>query len=181
MSFSFNITSENSLQLIALKGNLMSKEQAQPLMDEMDHLFSEGQTKIIVNLSQMQYMNSTGLNILITIFTRTKNNGGEAIISNVPKKISELLVITKLDSIFNIAETIEEAKKKLREVQRGKFCLNNAKNFIEGKVDMTSRGAAYIVVEGREKDIYIHPKNTNKRMSSTVLFLCHLGCSIPAI
>ena len=113
MSFSFNITSENSLQLIALKGNLMSKEQAQPLMDEMDHLFSEGQTKIIVNLSQMQYMNSTGLNILITIFTRTKNNGGEAIISNVPKKISELLVITKLDSIFNIAETIEEAKKKL--------------------------------------------------------------------
>jgi anti-sigma B factor antagonist len=67
--------------------------------------------KLIIDLTEMEYMNSTGLSILINIFTQTRNKGGEVIITNIPEKISQLLVITKLNSIFNIEETVEDAKK----------------------------------------------------------------------
>jgi len=56
-------------------------------------------------------MNSTGLSILINLFTQTRNRGGELVITNIPEKINNLLVITKLNSIFNIEDTVEDAKK----------------------------------------------------------------------
>jgi len=58
---------------------------------------------------------------------------------------------------------------KLYETQRGKFQLNASDNFIQGKVDMTSRGAAYIVVEGTESDIYINPRNTNTALNGDLV------------
>lgn len=62
-----------------------------------------------------------------------------------------------------LLELVDQGK--LRETQRGKFSLNNSEDFIEGRVDMTSRGAAYIVVEGNDDDIYIDPKNTNTALN----------------
>jgi len=62
-----------------------------------------------------------------------------------------------------LLELVDQGK--LRETQRGKFSLNNSEDFIEGRVDMTSRGAAYIVVEGSDDDIYIDPKNTNTALN----------------
>ena len=111
MSFSFDIEKADGLMLISLKGNLMSREQAQTLLNEIDFFFNEGLKKIIIDLSEMQYMNSTGLSILINIFTQARNKGGEVVIANIPEKINQLLIITKLNSIFNIEETVEDAKK----------------------------------------------------------------------
>ncbi len=111
MSFSFEIVKEDSIILVSLKGNLMNKVQIQPMLDEIEHYSNEGIKKIIIDLTEMEYMNSTGLSILINIFTQARNKGGEVIITNIPKKINQLLVITKLNSIFNIEETVEDAKK----------------------------------------------------------------------
>tara|TARA_B100000809_G_scaffold261203_1_gene309641 strand:- start:3223 stop:5367 length:2145 start_codon:yes stop_codon:yes gene_type:complete len=62
-----------------------------------------------------------------------------------------------------LLELVDQGK--LRETQRGKFSLNNSEDFVEGRVDMTSRGAAYIVIEGSDDDIYIDPKNTNTALN----------------
>jgi anti-sigma B factor antagonist len=111
MSFSFDIKREEAILLISLKGNLMNKEQAQPMVNDIEHHRNEGVNNIIISLGDMEYMNSTGLNVLINIFTQTRNKGGEVIITNIPEKINQLLVITKLNSIFNTQETVEAAKK----------------------------------------------------------------------
>lgn len=113
MSFSFKIGKEEQLIHVSLEGNLMSKQQIQSLLDEIDFFFNEGIKKIIIDLSKMQYMNSTGLSILINIFTQARNKGGEVVITDIPEKINQLLVITKLNSIFNIEDTVEDAKKVL--------------------------------------------------------------------
>ena len=113
MSFSFEIKKEAELIQISLEGNLMNKQQIQSMLDELDFYFNEGIKKIIIDLSGMKYMNSTGLSILINIFTEARNKGGEVILTNIPEKISQLLIITKLNSIFNIEETVEAAKKVL--------------------------------------------------------------------
>jgi anti-sigma B factor antagonist len=111
MSFSFEIKTDNQIIHISLKGNLISKQQVQTMLYEIEHFFNEGLKKIIIDLSDIEYMNSSGLSVLINIFTQARNKGGEVIITNIPEKINQLLIITKLNSIFNIEETVEEAKK----------------------------------------------------------------------
>lgn len=111
MSFSFEIKKEDSIVLISLKGNLMNKVQIQPILDDIEHYANEGSKKLIISLTDMEYMNSSGLSVLINIFTQARNQGGEVIITNIPEKINQLLVITKLNSIFNIEKTVEDAKK----------------------------------------------------------------------
>jgi anti-sigma B factor antagonist len=111
MSFSFKIKKEDSILIVLLSGNLMNKFQIQELLNDIEFHASDGVKKLIIDLTEMEYMNSTGLSILINIFTQTRNKGGEVIITNIPEKISQLLVITKLNSIFNIEETVEDAKK----------------------------------------------------------------------
>jgi anti-sigma B factor antagonist len=111
MSFSFEIKREDSIILISLKGSLMNKVQIESLLDDIEHYSNDGLKKLIISLADMEYMNSTGLSILINIFTQARNKGGEVIITNIPEKINQLLVITKLNSIFNIEKTVEAAKK----------------------------------------------------------------------
>tara|TARA_B100000809_G_scaffold105206_1_gene103709 strand:- start:57 stop:401 length:345 start_codon:yes stop_codon:yes gene_type:complete len=111
MSFSFEIKKEDSILIVSLSGNLMNKSQIQEMLNDIEFHASEGIKKLIIDLTEMEYMNSTGLSILINIFTQARNKGGEVIITNIPEKINQLLVITKLNSIFNIEETVEDAKK----------------------------------------------------------------------
>lgn len=59
---------------------------------------------------------------------------------------------------FILDELVHQGK--LYEVQRGKYKLKSASSFVEGRVDMTARGAAYIKVEDSKSDIYINAKNT---------------------
>lgn len=113
MNFSYKIKKDNDFIHISFIGNLMNKQQVQSLLDEIEFYANEGFNKIIIDLSEMKFMNSTGLNILINIFTQTRSKGGEVIITNIPEKINKLLVITKLNSIFKIESTVDEAKKVL--------------------------------------------------------------------
>lgn len=113
MNFSYKIKKDNNFIHISFVGNLMNKQQVQDLLEEIEFHSNEGFNKIIIDLSAMKYMNSTGLNILINIFTQTRSKGGDVIITNIPEKIKKLLVITKLNSIFNIEETVDKAKKVL--------------------------------------------------------------------
>lgn len=110
MSFSFHIKKENNVLIIALNGSLNNKQQAENLLEEIDFYFNEGVNSIILDLTEMEYMNSSGLGIFISILTQTRNRNGEVVIINIPKKINQLLVITKLNSVFSIAHNIEEAK-----------------------------------------------------------------------
>ena len=110
MSFSFHIKKENNVLIIALNGSLNNKQQAENLLEEIDFYFNEGVNAIILDLAEMEYMNSSGLGIFISILTQTRNRNGEVVVINIPKKINQLLVITKLNNVFNIAHNIEEAK-----------------------------------------------------------------------
>lgn len=112
MSFSAKIEKDKGILYVLLTGSLVNKEQVGDLLNELEFEFDQGVNQVIINLSEMDFMNSTGLNVLINILTLARNNGGEVLIAAVPEKIAELLVITKLDSVFDIVNTIEEATRR---------------------------------------------------------------------
>jgi anti-sigma B factor antagonist len=113
MSFEYTCSKLNDLNFVTLKGDLIEKGQALQLLNEIDLFIEKKENKFILNLSELRYMNSTGLNVLINILTKSRKSGGDVAIYGLLPKIKELLEITKLNSIFNIASSKEEASKKI--------------------------------------------------------------------
>lgn len=113
MVFEYNISEENNFQILKLSGELIDKHQAIDLIKSIDGLLDTDKNKWAIDLSGLKYMNSSGLNVLIQILTKTRNKGGESVIFNVNKKVHELLVITKLNTLFKVSETKEQAFEKL--------------------------------------------------------------------
>lgn len=109
MDFNFKIEEKKDYCVMHFSGNLIEKSQAIGMFERFDDLLGKDVNKFIIDMSGFGYMNSTGLNTLITILTRARKAGGEAVICCVPENIKSLLVITKLNNIFNVAETEQEA------------------------------------------------------------------------
>ena len=109
MVLDYNITEENNIQVLVLKGELIDKNQAIDLIKNVDELLQLGKNKLVIDLSDLKYMNSSGLNVLIQLLTKTRTSGGESVIFNVSKKVNDLLIITKLNTLFKVADTKEDA------------------------------------------------------------------------
>ncbi len=113
MVLDYKITEENSIQILVLSGELIDKNQAAGLIKEMDELLELDKNKLIIDLSDLKYMNSSGLNVLIQLLTKTRTSGGDSVICRVSKKVNDLLIITKLNTLFKVADTKEDAMKLL--------------------------------------------------------------------
>lgn len=118
MAFEYDIKSKDNCSVIYLKGNLMDKSEAIDMMGEIGYIIENKSKLFILDLKELKHMNSSGIGVLISILTKSRNVGGEAVISGLSKKINELLVITKLNSVFKIVETEKEAEAFLNGVQK---------------------------------------------------------------
>ncbi|MFL5763472.1 MAG: STAS domain-containing protein [Bacteroidia bacterium] len=113
MIFSYKSSKQGAVSVFQFYGELIDRGQATGLLDEIEEGIEKGSNRILLNLSDLKYLNSSGLNVIINILTKARKSGGDVAICNVNKKITELLVITKLNSVFNVCDNIDEALKKL--------------------------------------------------------------------
>ncbi|PIQ08302.1 MAG: anti-anti-sigma factor [Ignavibacteriales bacterium CG18_big_fil_WC_8_21_14_2_50_31_20] len=95
--------------VITLKGNVMGGPEAQEFHDLLGSLLDEKKSNIIIDLGSVKFMNSTGLGMLISGYTSVKNKGGVLKLANATDKINSLLVITKLITIFENFNSVDEA------------------------------------------------------------------------
>ncbi len=97
--------------VLELKGNVMGGADSQEFNTLIHKLLDEGKKNLIVDLSDVKFMNSSGLGMLISGFTTMKNGGGVLKLANATDKINSLLVITKLITIFENFSSVDEAVK----------------------------------------------------------------------
>jgi len=95
--------------VIELKGSLLSDTEGQALFALGEKILAEGNKNIILDLTQLKHVNSSGLGIFIRLLTRTRNLGGDVVICGINQGVSNLFTITKLHTIFRFAPTAEEA------------------------------------------------------------------------
>lgn len=100
---------QNGIVVLELSGKIIGGPDATLFNDKLHDLIESGKNKVIADLSQVDWMNSSGLGILISALTTIRNSGGDLKIANAPEKIKNLLTITKLVNVFPIYDTIEEA------------------------------------------------------------------------
>ncbi len=106
MAYSF--LEKNGVQILQVD-NLLNPLDNQEIIRAVEEKIKASCTEFIVDLDQMDFMNSIGLTFLISILTRSRNAGGEVAIANLSDNIKKILLITRLNSAFSIYDNLEEA------------------------------------------------------------------------
>ena len=104
-----SIKEAEGIIVIKLDGSVMGGPDATALNDQLHKLVDRKKRKIVIDLSGVQSMNSSGLTMLIGALTTLRNAGGKLKIAAPSKKIESLLVITKLSTVFDLFPTVKKA------------------------------------------------------------------------
>lgn len=100
---------ENGIVIMEPKGKIMGGPDATLLHDKLHEYLENEQRQIVIDLSKVEWMNSTGLGILISSYTSLRNHNGSLKLANVTDKIQSLLTITKLVTVFDTYDSVEDA------------------------------------------------------------------------
>jgi anti-sigma B factor antagonist len=100
-----------AVTVLDLSGRLVFGEGSGLLKDKVQSLIFQGQKQILVNLAGVSYMDSAGLGELIASRTTVARQEGTIKIANLTKRVSDLLAIAKVSTVFDVYETEADALK----------------------------------------------------------------------
>lgn len=111
----YDITERYGCVNLEFQGKLMGGPDATEFNETLHKLIEEDKKEIVADLSNVTFMNSSGLGILIGGLTTMRNAGGDLRIAGASKRIESLLMVTKLITVFDSYRTVEEAVKSYQE------------------------------------------------------------------
>ncbi len=103
--------SVGDVTVVDLSGKMTLGEGDELLRDKVNSLIQQGQKKIILNLSEVPYIDSAGLGEIVRTYTTVSRQGGSLKLLNLTKRIQDLLAITKLLTVFETFENEQDAIK----------------------------------------------------------------------
>ena len=97
--------------VIELKGRIEGGPFAAEFKETLQNLVKDNKKNIIVDMSDIKFINSNGIGILVAGYMTVKNGGGELKLVNSSSKVNGVLSITKLNQVFNSYTSMDEALK----------------------------------------------------------------------
>jgi anti-sigma B factor antagonist len=94
----------DGVTVVDMSGRITLGEGSVVLRDTIRDLIGKGQKKILLNLGDVTYIDSSGIGELVSAFTAVRREGGELKLLNLTKKVHDLLQITKLYTVFDIKD-----------------------------------------------------------------------------
>jgi anti-sigma B factor antagonist len=104
----------DGVSIVDCSGRITLGEGSVVLRDTVKDLLSKGQKKILLNLGDVNYIDSSGIGELVSAYTTAKNQGGELKLLKLTKKVHDLLQITKLYTVFEVKDDEAAAVKSFR-------------------------------------------------------------------
>jgi anti-sigma B factor antagonist len=95
--------------VLDLKGKITLGEGDELLKDKVNSLVNQGHRKILLNLADVPYLDSAGLGEVVRAYTTVSRQGGNLKLLNLTKRITDLLAITKLLTVFETFDAEDEA------------------------------------------------------------------------
>jgi len=99
----------NNTLILRIAGDLIGEDSGTRLVEAVNEAVSHQVPTCIIDISDLRYINSSGIGVLITILTKFRNKGGEVYLMRPSESVSKLLVITKLNAIFQVIQNENEA------------------------------------------------------------------------
>ncbi len=109
MSMKISNRQVDGVTILDLSGRITLGEGSVQLRDAVRDLLSKGSKYILLNLADVNYIDSSGIGELVSAFTTVRNQGGELKLLKLTKKVHDLLQITKLYTVFDIKDDEAEA------------------------------------------------------------------------
>lgn len=94
----------NGVTIVDLSGRITLGEGSAILRDTVRDLLAKSQKKILLNLAEVTYIDSSGIGELVSAYTSVRNQGGDLKLLNLTKKVHDLLQITKLYTVFDVKD-----------------------------------------------------------------------------
>jgi anti-sigma B factor antagonist len=95
---------KGNVTIVDLSGQIKLGEGTSVLRDTVKDLLGKGQKKILLNLDDVNYIDSIGVGELVSAFTSVRNQGGELKLLHLTKKVRDVLQITKLYTVFQVLD-----------------------------------------------------------------------------
>lgn len=108
----YNHRIENNFLILEFVGDLNGEDFGPEVIEVVNTYINHKILLAAVDISNVRYINSSGIGVLITILTKFRNKGGEVVLINPSDHVKKLLIITKLNAIFSILDTLEAARLK---------------------------------------------------------------------
>lgn len=105
----FILQQSGEVTVIRVKGEMVGGPDATSLSEKLHDLLDANKKQILIDLESVNWMNSSGLGILIGAVTTVRNQGGELKLLHLGSKPRQLLKITRLDRVFEIFDSEEVA------------------------------------------------------------------------
>lgn len=90
--------------IVDINGRITLGDETGKLRDTIHKLIEEGKKKIVLNLAQVDYIDSSGVGELVSSFTTVRNSGGELKLLSLTKKVQDVLYVTKLYTVFDVKD-----------------------------------------------------------------------------
>jgi len=105
----FHVTEERGVVFIALDGEMVGGPDAAALAEKLHDLIADDKKKVVADMTEVRWMNSSGLGILIGGLNTIRRANGDLKLFGLTEKPRHLLKITQLDKVFDICQTRKEA------------------------------------------------------------------------
>lgn len=105
MSVKLSIRQVGDVTVVDVAGRITLGEGSSALRDTLRDMVKKGQKKILLNLGEVSYIDSSGIGELVSGFTSVTNQGGQLKLLNLTKRVKDLLQITKLYTVFDVHES----------------------------------------------------------------------------
>lgn len=106
---------KDNILYVRLEGDLVAGTDSQQLLAQVDDLRGGDVLLCAVDLSNVRFMDSSGMGVLVSLLTKFRNRSGELVLIKPSDHIRKLLIVTKLNAIFTIAENDDFAAQFLKE------------------------------------------------------------------
>ncbi len=104
MSMKASTRQVDGVTIVDLSGRIQEGEDISVLRDTVEDLLGKGHNKILLNLGDVNQIDSSGINALLRAFTSVRNQGGELKLLHLTKKVHDLLKTTKLHTVFDVRD-----------------------------------------------------------------------------
>ena len=109
MSVKLNTRQVGNVSVVDVAGRITLGEGSAALRETLRDMVAKNQTKILLNLGDVTYIDSSGIGELVSGYTTVANTGGQLKLLNLNKRVKDLLQITKLFTVFEVKEDEAEA------------------------------------------------------------------------
>jgi anti-sigma B factor antagonist len=116
MSVTFETKVAGNVCVLTPHGRIVIGEEVTALREKIKGLLKDGTKNILLTLADVSYIDSTGVGALVGSFTTIRNQGGQMKLSNLSQRVRDILLVTKLLTVFDVYESETEGVKSFANV-----------------------------------------------------------------